>query len=95
MTNTIGDPELITVWKDPAFDAKQRAFYYARVIEIPTPRWTTYDAAFFGVDRPAMVEPTACRVATQTQQLAQRAQGHARRPCRVQTLSVGNRLSRP
>jgi hypothetical protein len=48
-TNTIGDPELITVWKDPSFDAKQRAFYYARVLEIPTPRWTAYDAARFGV----------------------------------------------
>jgi hypothetical protein len=47
-TNTIGDPELITVWKDPDFDAKQRAFYYARVIEIPTPRWTAYDAKRFG-----------------------------------------------
>ncbi len=48
-TNTIGDPELIAVWKDPNFDAKQRAFYYARVIEIPTPRWTAYDAKRFGV----------------------------------------------
>jgi hypothetical protein len=48
-TNTIGDPELITVWKDPDFDANQRAFYYARVLEIPTPRWTTYDAKRFGV----------------------------------------------
>ena len=47
-TNTIGAPELITVWKDPQFDAKQRAFYYARVIEIPTPRWTAYDAKRFG-----------------------------------------------
>ena len=47
-TNTIGDPELITVWKDPAFDAKQHAFYYARVLEIPTPRWTAYDARRFG-----------------------------------------------
>ena len=47
-TNTIGDPELITVWKDPKFDAKQRAFYYARVLEIPTPRWTAYDAKRFG-----------------------------------------------
>jgi hypothetical protein len=48
-SNTIGDPELITVWKDPDFDARQRAFYYARVIEIPTPRWTAYDAVRFGV----------------------------------------------
>lgn len=48
-TNTIGGPELMTVWKDPKFDAKQRAFYYARVIEIPTPRWTAYDAKRFGV----------------------------------------------
>jgi hypothetical protein len=48
-TNTIGDPELITVWKDPDFDAKQPAFYYARVLEIPTPRWTAYDAKRFGV----------------------------------------------
>ena len=47
--NSIGAPELITVWKDPDFDAKQRAFYYARVIEIPTPRWTAYDAKKFGV----------------------------------------------
>jgi hypothetical protein len=46
--NTIGDPELITVWKDPDFDAGQRAFYYARVLEIPTPRWTAYDAKRFG-----------------------------------------------
>ena len=48
-TNTIGAPELIAVWKDPDFDAKQRAFYYVRVIEIPTPRWTAYDAKKFGV----------------------------------------------
>jgi hypothetical protein len=48
-TNTIGAPELITVWRDPDFDPALRAFYYARVIEIPTPRWTAYDAVRFGV----------------------------------------------
>lgn len=48
-SNTIGAPELIAVWKDPDFDAKQRAFYYGRVIEIPMPRWTAYDAQRFGV----------------------------------------------
>ena len=48
-TNTIGAPELIAVWKDPAFDAAERAFYYVRVLEIPTPRWTAYDAKRFGV----------------------------------------------
>jgi hypothetical protein len=57
-TNTIGAPELIAVWKDPDFDAKQRAFYYGRVIEIPTPRWTAYDAARFGVKMPKEVPMT-------------------------------------
>ncbi len=48
-TNTIGAPELISVWKDPDFYPKLRAFYYVRVLEIPTPRWTAYDAKRFGV----------------------------------------------
>ncbi len=49
-TNTIGDPELITVWEDPDFDPSISAFYYARVLEIPTPRWVVYDAKRFGVE---------------------------------------------
>jgi len=58
-TNTIGDPELITVWTDPDFNPKQKAVYYARVIEIPTPRWTAYDAKRFGVKMPKEVEMIA------------------------------------
>lgn len=51
-TNTIGAPELGTVWTDPDFNPKQRAVYYARVLEIPTPRWSTHDAVRFGIDIP-------------------------------------------
>jgi hypothetical protein len=52
-TNTIGASELGVVWTDPAFNPKDRAFYYARVLEIPTPRWVVYDAFRFGIKPPA------------------------------------------
>lgn len=58
-TNTIGAAELGAVWHDPDFDPAERAFYYARVIEIPTPRWTAYDAVKFGLDLPGDVRLTA------------------------------------
>jgi hypothetical protein len=48
-TDTIGDADLAGVWTDPDFDASELAFYYARVIEIPTPRWTAYDQKRFGI----------------------------------------------
>ena len=48
-SNSIGAPELTTTWKDPGFDASLKAFYYVRVLEIPTPRWTLYDAVKFGI----------------------------------------------
>ena len=51
-TNTIGAAELIGVWEDPDFDPSLQAFYYARVIEIPTPRWTAYEARRFGIVMP-------------------------------------------
>ena len=48
-TNNIGAPELITVWNDPEFDPSVSVAYYARVLEIPTPRWTAYEAKRFGI----------------------------------------------
>jgi hypothetical protein len=57
-TNSIGDALLMGYWKDPDFDRAERAFYYVRVIEIPTPRWTAYDAARFGIEMPEEVPMT-------------------------------------
>jgi hypothetical protein len=57
-SNSIGAPVLVTAWKDPDFDAADRAYYYIRVIEIPTPRWTTYDVARFGGALPTNVPAT-------------------------------------
>ena len=51
-----GAAELSTLWQDPEFKANQKAFYYARVIEVPSPRWTAYDASAFGVDMPEYVQ---------------------------------------
>ena len=57
-TNTIGSSELKAVWTDPEFDPSLHAFYYARVLQIPTPRWTTYDAKKLGVPLPEGVPAT-------------------------------------
>ena len=63
--NSIGSAELATVWVDPDFDADERAFYYVRVLEIPTPRYSTYDAVALGLDpeqatdRPAAIQERA------------------------------------
>jgi hypothetical protein len=51
-SNTIGAPDLGTVWTDPDFNPAREAFYYARVLAIPTPRWTAYDQARFGIELP-------------------------------------------
>lgn len=54
-SNSIGAPELVTHWQDPDFDASQNAFYYVRVLEIPTPTWPVYDAIKFGFELPEEV----------------------------------------
>ena len=62
-TNTIGSAELKTVWTDPDFNPKEPAYYYLRVLEIPTPRWSTYDAKALGIappkDFPATIQERA------------------------------------
>ena len=57
-TNTVGAVELKTVWTDPDFDPSLHAFYYARVLEIPTPRWSTIQARQLGIAPPDVVPPT-------------------------------------
>jgi hypothetical protein len=57
-TNDVGDSQLSVVWTDPDFDPKIKAVYYVRVLEIPTPRWSTYDAVKLGVEPPEGVHPT-------------------------------------
>jgi len=56
--NTIGDSQLSAVWNDPDFDPTKHVVYYVRVLEIPTPRWTTYDAKALGIDPPEGVPAT-------------------------------------
>ena len=56
-TNDIGATQLRATWTDPDFDPNQKALYYVRVLEIPTPRWSTYDAAALGVEPPAGIDP--------------------------------------
>ena len=56
-TNSIGSPELIATWADPDFDPDLRAVYYARVLEIPTPRWTAYEAKHYAIEMPSKEIP--------------------------------------
>ncbi len=57
-SNSIGDAYISTFWEDPDFNPNLSAFYYVRVLEIPTPRWTTYDSAVFAIDIPSYVPKT-------------------------------------
>ena len=55
-SNSIGDTQLATVWTDPDFNSDESAFYYARVLEIPTPRWVVYDKVRLGAEIPKEAE---------------------------------------
>ena len=57
-SNSVGSVELMGTWKDPDFDPTQNAFYYVRVLEIPTPRWSTYDAKKLGISNLPKVHET-------------------------------------
>jgi hypothetical protein len=50
--NTIGDAVLTSTWVDPDFDPSVQSFYYVRVMEIPTPRWTAFDAVRYAIEMP-------------------------------------------
>jgi hypothetical protein len=56
--NSIGEAQFTSFWSDPDFNSNEEAFYYVRVIEIPTPRWTTYDSVFFGNELPEYIQKT-------------------------------------
>ncbi len=56
--NSIGDAYFSTFWEDPEFNANHSAFYYVRVLEIPTPRWTTYDSVAFDIELPSYIPKT-------------------------------------
>ena len=88
-TNEIGDALLMGFFEDDDFDPKERAFYYARVLEIPTPRWTTYDAAFSSASRVSK----AYRPASRTES-TRRQSGTRPRSMQIPNTKLGYHWSR-